>query len=161
MTVTSIESDAEALTLTVIADFDAPADRVWQLWADPRKLERWWGPPSHPATVEEHELAPGGTVTYYMTGPEGDRHRGWWGVTAADPPRELELIDGFAAEDGSPSEDMPTSTMRMRLTDNDAGTRMELRSTFSSSEQMEQLTEMGMVEGIREAVGQMDALLVD
>lgn len=36
---------------------------------------------------------------------------------------------------------------------------MELRSTFDTREQMGQLMEMGMDEGLREAVGQMDALL--
>ena len=56
MTVTSVHKDFDNLTLTVVADFDAPTERVWQLWADPRHLERWWGPPSHPATVEAHDL---------------------------------------------------------------------------------------------------------
>jgi hypothetical protein len=36
---------------------------------------------------------------------------------------------------------------------------MELASTFPSVEAMEQLVAMGMEEGIREAMGQMDALL--
>lgn len=58
MSVTSVAKDLDNLTLTLVADFDAPAERVWQLWDDPRKLERWWGPPTHPATVERHDLAP-------------------------------------------------------------------------------------------------------
>ena len=49
-----------------------PIARVWALWADPRKLERWWGPPTFPATVLEHDLRPGGKVSYYMTSPEGE-----------------------------------------------------------------------------------------
>jgi uncharacterized protein YndB with AHSA1/START domain len=59
MSVTSVEKDYENLALTVVADFDAPVERVWQLWADPRQLERWWGPPTFPATVEGHDLTPG------------------------------------------------------------------------------------------------------
>jgi hypothetical protein len=35
-----------------------------------------------------------------MTGPEGDRHRGWWRVIAVDAPRALEFEDGFADDDG-------------------------------------------------------------
>ena len=51
--------------------------RVWQLWADPRLLERWWGPPGFPATFEHHDLTPGGTITYFMSGPDGgDRFDG-------------------------------------------------------------------------------------
>ena len=160
MSVTSIDKDFDSMTLTLIADFDAPIERVWELWADPRLLERWWGPPTYPATVEEHDLTPGGDVTYFMTGPEGDRHRGWWRITSVEPPDVLEFTDGFADQDGTPNQDMPTTEVHVQLTDRDGGTRMELRSVFGSKEHMEQLMNMGMVEGLQQAVGQMDALLV-
>jgi uncharacterized protein YndB with AHSA1/START domain len=161
MSVTSIDKDFDNLTLTLVADFDAPIERVWQLWAEPRKLERWWGPPSHPATVEEHDLTPGGDVTYFMTGPEGEKYRGWWRVTSVNPPKSLEFTDGFADQDGTPSADMPTTTVHMQLSGHDGGTRMELRSVFDSRQQMDQLVSMGMPEGLQQAVGQMDALLAD
>ena len=159
MTVTSIDKDTDELTLTLIADFEAPVERVWELWADARQLERWWGPPSYPATMEKHDLNPGGDVTYFMTGPEGEKYHGLWKVTAVDPPRSLEFVDSFADESGNPNDDMPSTTTRMDLTERDGGTRMQLRSRFYSREQMDELEKMGMVEGIREAVGQMDALL--
>lgn len=159
MSVTSIDKDLDNLTLTLIADFTAPVGQVWQLWADPRQLERWWGPPSHPATFEEHDLTPGGDVTYFMTGPEGEKHRGWWRVTAVEPPTSLDFTDGFADQDGKPAADLPVSTVRMRLSEHAGGTRMEMRSAFDSREQMEQLLNMGVVDGLTEAVGQMDALL--
>jgi uncharacterized protein YndB with AHSA1/START domain len=159
MSVTSVEKDFDRLTLTLVADFDATPERVWQLWADPRQLERWWGPPSYPATVEQHDLAPGGDVTYFMTSPEGEKYRGWWRVTSVNPPKSLEFTDGFANQDGTPSAEMPTTSVHMQLTEHDGGTRMELRSVFDSQEQMQQLDRMGMAEGLRQAVGQMDALL--
>jgi uncharacterized protein YndB with AHSA1/START domain len=161
MTVISVERDYDSLTLTLIADFDAPIERVWQLWADPRQLERWWGPPSYPATVEKHDLTPGGAVTYFMTGPAGEKSRGWWRVTSVDPPRALEFIDGFADQDGTPSAEMPTTTVSMRLTERAGGTRRELRSVFDSREQMERLVRMGAIEAFQQAVGQMDGLLAD
>jgi uncharacterized protein YndB with AHSA1/START domain len=159
MTVISVDKDYDTLTLTLAADFDAPAERVWQLWADPRQLERWWGPPSHPATVEEHDLTPGGEVTYVMTGPEGDNSRGWWRVTSADPPKFLEFTDGFADQKGKPIADMPTTTVQVRLTEHDDGTRMVMRSVFDSREHMEWLERIGAMEILRQTVGQMDALL--
>jgi uncharacterized protein YndB with AHSA1/START domain len=160
MSVTSIEKDYDNLTLTLVADFDAPIERVWQLWADPRQLERWWGPPSHRATVDTHELIPGGTVTYFMTAPDGEKHPGWWRIIAVDPPTSLEFIDGFADPDGTTIPDLPTTSTRMRLTEHDGGTRMVMRSVFDSREQMEQLVSArGATDGLREAVGQMDALL--
>lgn len=159
MSVTSVDKDFDNLTLTLIADFAAPVERVWRLWADPRQLERWWGPPTYPATMEQHDLTPGGDVTYFMTGPEGEKHRGWWRITSVNPPTSLEFTDGFADQDGTPSTDMPITTVRVRLTEHDGGTRMELHSAYDSREQMERLLDMGMAEGLQQAVGQMDALL--
>ena len=157
MTVISVEKDFDALTLTLVAQFDAPVERVWQLWADPRQLERWWGPPSHPATVQEHDLTAGGEVSYFMTGPDGEKSRARWWVTSVDPPTSLEFIDGWADQDGTPSAGS-TTTVRVRLTDDD-GTRMEVRSVFDSREQMERLVRMGATEVFAQTVGQMDALL--
>ena len=94
-----------------------------------------------------------------MTGPEGDKYRGWWNVTAVEPSESLEFTDGFADEDGTPNLEMPTTTVRMQLVEHDGGTRMRILSAFASREQMEQLAGMGMEEGLRLAVGQMDALL--
>src|SRR5215207_7271360 len=122
MSLVSIEKDPERLCLVLVAAFDQPIERVWQLWDDPRQLERWWGPPSHPATVEKHHLAAGGEVTYIMTGPGGEKSRGWWRVTAVDPPRSLEFTDGFADRDGTPNAGTPTTAVQVRLTEHDGGT---------------------------------------
>ena len=159
MSVTNVRKDTEQLTMTVTAEYDVTADRAWQLWADPRQLERWWGPPAFPATVEQHDLTPGGDVTYFMTGPDGEQYHGWWRVAAVDAPRSLEVVDGFADAKGVPDPTMPTTTMRVSLAEHEGGTRMEIRTVFDSPEDMERLVAMQMVDGMREAVGQIDALL--
>jgi uncharacterized protein YndB with AHSA1/START domain len=159
MSVVSVDKDLDALSLTLVAEFDAPLERVWQLWGDPRQLERWWGPPTHPATVDKHDLAVGGEVTYVMTGPDGQKSRGWWHVTAVDPLRSLEFTDGFANQDGTPSATTPTTEVRMRLTEHDGATRMQLRFTFDSREHMERLERLGAFAVFPQSVGQMDAVL--
>jgi uncharacterized protein YndB with AHSA1/START domain len=152
MTVTNVHKDIEARTMTITAEFDAAVDRVWQLWADPRRLERWWGPATHPATVVEHDLRPGGKVSYFVTGPGGDRSPGWWHVLAVDAPRRLEF------ELGDPN--MPTVTVRVSLDERtDAGTRMVVETTFPSSGAMDQLISMGFEQGLSAAVGQIDDIL--
>jgi uncharacterized protein YndB with AHSA1/START domain len=155
MTVVSVDKDFEALALTVVAEFDAGIERVWQLWADPRQLERWWGPPGHPATFHEHDLVPGGRAAFSI----GDASRGWWEITAVEPPRSLELIDGWADGDGVPIPGAPTTTIRAQLAELDGRTRMEIRSVFSSREHLEQIVSRGAVEAFEQAIGQIDALL--
>ena len=159
MTVTNVHKDPEALTMAITAELDAPVDRAWQLWADPRQLERWWGPPTYPATVEDHDLTPGGRVTYFMTGPEGDVARGWWEVLAVEAPHRLELVDGFADEDGRPNDAMPTTRTVVTLRERDGRTLMAIETQFGSLEEMERLVSMGMEEGITLAVGQIDGIL--
>jgi len=160
MPVIGVVKDADARTLTVTARFDAPIGRVWQVWSDPRQLERWWGPPTYPATVTEHDLAPGGTVTYVMTGPEGDRHGGWWRVRAVDPPHELEFENGFADADGNPSPDMSTAEIRVALSElAGGGTQMVITTSWASLEAMEQMLATGMDDGMADGVGQIDELL--
>ena len=159
MAVTSIDKDPETRTMTITAHFDAPVDRVWQIWADPRQLERWWGPPTWPATFEEHDLRPGGRVSYFMTGPEGEKSRGYWDVVAVDAPHRLTVDDGFAGEDGTPNDSMPVTRMDVELADDGGRTRMVMSSVFPSTEAMEEMVAMGMEEGITLALGQIDAIL--
>jgi uncharacterized protein YndB with AHSA1/START domain len=162
MTVTAVRKDAQALTMTVEAEFDASPERVWQLWADPRQLERWWGPPTYPATFTKHDLAPGSRVEYHMTGPEGDQPRGYWDVLEVDPPRGLTFRDGFANDDGSPNTELPQNNARIRIEEVAAGrTRMSIQTEFPSTEAMEQVLAMGMEQGLTEAVGQIDAILAE
>lgn len=159
MSVTSVEKDLEAVTLTVIADFAASTEAVWDLWADPRKLEQWWGPPMYPATFVQFDLTPGSTITYFMKSPDGEKFYGFWRVQSVNAPRSLEVLDGFADADGNAPADAPVGHMRMDLSDHEGGTRMTLVSTNETVAQLEELVAMGMVEGMTAAVGQMDALL--
>ncbi|MEU9339184.1 SRPBCC domain-containing protein [Streptomyces sp. NPDC048290] len=161
MTVKSFDKDLENLTLTLTAEFPAPVDKVWQLWADPRRLERWWGPPSYPTTFVEYDLTPGGDARYFMTGPEGDKHHGYWRISTVEPPAGLEFTEGFTHADGTPDDAMPSMNVRVRLVAREGGTRMEMRSQFDSRAQMEQMFAMGVEEGLTTAVGQMDALLTE
>jgi len=162
MTVTAVRKDLDALTLTLDAEFDASPERVWQLWADPRQLERWWGPPTYPATVTGHDLRTGGRVDYHMTGPEGDQPRGYWEIVEVDPPRRLAFRDGFADADGTPNSDMPINQVGVTITELGGGrTRMSIKSVYPDTAAMEQLLAMGMEEGLREAVGQIDAILAE
>ncbi len=162
MTVTAVRKDPKALTMTVDAEFEATPERVWQLWADASQLERWWGPPTYPATFTKHDLSQGGRAEYHMTGPEGDQPRGYWDIVETDPPHRLVVKDGFANDDGTPNDDLPRNEFRVTIQEIGAGrTRMSIESEFPSVEAMEQLLAMGMEQGLTEAVGQIDAILAE
>jgi uncharacterized protein YndB with AHSA1/START domain len=160
MPVTAVTKDAMSLSMTVTAEFTATPARVWELWADPRQLERWWGPPTYPATVTAHDLRPGGRVDYHMTGPEGDQPHGYWVIDEVDPPHRIAFRDGFANADGTPNTKFAITSALVTIQDIGGGrTRMSIESHFPSVEAMEQMLAMGMEEGMAQAVGQIDAIL--
>ena len=162
MTVTAVRKDPQRLTLTVEAEFDASVERIWQLWADPRKLERWWGPPTYPATFTKHDLAPGSRIEYHMTGPAGEQPRGYWDVVEIEPPRRIVLRGGCAYADGTSTAEVPISTIRVGIEKLARGrTRMSIENVFPSVEAMEQVLAMGTEEGQTRAVGQIDAILTE
>lgn len=159
MPVINVTPDIDARTITINAEFDAPVERVWQIYADPRQLEKVWGPPTYPATVVEHDLRPGGRVTYYMTSPEGEKFGGYWKVESVDELRSFTFLDGFADADLNPIADMPESCNSYAFAEKDGKTVATYISTYDSAEALQQVLDMGVIEGSREAMGQIDDLL--
>jgi len=97
-----------------------------------------------------------------MTGPEGDQPHGYWDIVEVDPPRSLVFQDGFANDDGSPNTDLPPTTARVTIDEIGSGrTRMSIESRFPSTEAMEQVLALGAEEGLKQAVGQIDAILAE
>jgi uncharacterized protein YndB with AHSA1/START domain len=159
MTVITSTSDVASLRLTVVAEFAASPEQVFEVWRDPRKLERWWGPPTYPATFTRHEFVVGGESRYFMTGPAGDTPRGWWRIEAIDWPHRLVFSNGLAGEDGEPVPDVAPMPTFVAFEEAGDGTRMTVVSTFVDLDQMDTMLGRGMQEGMAQAVGQIDGLL--
>lgn len=158
MSVTSVEKDPEALTMTVTADLDATVERAWQLWADPRQFERWWGPPGYPVTVTEHDLRTGGRVTFSM-GAGDERQDSTWEVVAAAAPGHLELRDADVDEHGTPTDGNAMTAMVVTISEGAGGALMAIRTHFDSLAGMEQVLATGVEEGMHMILDQIDAVL--
>jgi uncharacterized protein YndB with AHSA1/START domain len=165
MPITSVTKEPENLTMTVVADFPVSLPRLWDAYVDPRQLEKFWGPPTYPATFTRHDAFAGGGSRYFMTGPGGDTHHGYWDWIDVKAPdggaASFEVKDGFSHPDGTPNSGMPDMRMVFAFEATDAGSRVTTTTFFNSAEQLEQLLTMGMEDGLKEAMGQMDAVLAD
>jgi len=159
MPVTDITTDPEALTMTLDAAFDAPVDRLWAAFTDPRQLERFWGPPGWPATFTEWDFSVGGRARYHMTSPRGEASRGAWEFLKIDAPASFAVNDSFVDEDGGPMDGFPAMRMVFSFESTDAGSRLRNVTYFTSLEALEQTVAMGAVEGSRMAIDQLDAVL--
>jgi uncharacterized protein YndB with AHSA1/START domain len=160
MPVTDVQHDLDALTLTITADFAAPVERVWEVYADPRQLERVWGPPGYPATFVDHDLVPGGRMNYYMTSPDGEKYYAYWDVTSVDQPKGFTFKDGFALDETfARNTELPESSQVYDFTEVDGSTRATFVATYASAEALQLVLDMGVVEGSTLAINQIDELL--
>lgn len=161
MPITSVDKNIEELTMTVVADFPVPVERLWDAYADPRQLEKFWGPVEFPATFTRHDMFPGGLSQYVMTGPNGEISAGYWEFVSIDRPKSFEVIDGFANDDGTPNTEFPTIRMTFQFEPTPEGSRLITASYFDSIEHLQQLVDMGMEEGMKSAMSQIDDVLAD
>ncbi len=158
MTIVRTDKDASARTMTFVAEFDAPVNRLWQVWEDRQKLERWWGPPGYPATFSEFEFAPGGRVLYRMVGDEdGERLDGHLVFHSIEEPREIVYTDVFVPSEGGDAEPDNRTVVTFEATER--GSRMTLVCTFDSDEAFEGAREFGAFEGFIACISQIDDLL--
>lgn len=161
MPITAVVTDPEALTLTVHADFAAPVERVWMVFTNPRQLERFWGPPGWPATFRAFDFRPGGLAQYSMTGPDGVTHLARWEFLTIHEPTSFEVLNGFANEAGELNPGMEPMRMVFTFDLQDGQTLFRCVTHFQSLESLEQQLAMGMSEGIRMAMEQLDVVLLE
>ncbi|MHA7861951.1 SRPBCC family protein [Tessaracoccus sp. Y36] len=159
MPVTDISRNLDEHSLTLTAEFAAPVERLWQIYADPRQLERVWGPPGYPATFVDHSLTPGGRMNYYMTSPEGERFHGYWDIKEVDDGQSFRFLDGFAKEDFTPQENLPVGENTFRFESTEGGSRLVATTVYQSAEDLQTVLDMGMEEGATQAVNQIDELV--
>lgn len=161
MPVTSVTTDLDALTMTLVAAFPVPVERLWGAFADPRKLERFWGPPGYPATFASYDLRPGGIAHYWMTSPEGERFHGRWEFAEIDEPHRMVVLDSFADAEGEIDRSMGTGRMTFTFESTTEGSRYTAVSAYETLDDLEKVLAMGAVEGITQAIGQLDTVLAD
>ena len=159
MPVTDVTTDPEALTMTLTAEFDAPVDRLWDAFTNPRQLERFWGPPGWPATFPTFDFEVGGRAVYFMTSPQGEKSYGSWEFLEIDGPQGFTVLDNFANADGAPLDGMPTMRVVFRFDATGSGSRMVNTTYFASAEALEQVVAFGAVEGSTMAINQLDRVL--
>jgi uncharacterized protein YndB with AHSA1/START domain len=116
--------------------FDAPVDRIWQLWTDPEQFKAWYGPDGVTIPVAKMDVRVGGTRLVCMEMKSADGPRQMWFTGEYGEVVEHERLvytESMSDQNGnvlSPSdvglpEGHPTTTeVRVELTDLGGRTKM-------------------------------------
>lgn len=115
-----------------VRELDAPPGRVFDAFADPVSLARWWGPAGFTNEFEEFDFRPGGRWRLVMHGPDGARHEIEKRFTDITPAERIELDNLDPAH---------RFHMSILLTPEGSGTRVRWVMAFDSAEHAAEIRE--------------------
>ena len=101
--VTIIKNKSE---ITISRVFDAPREKMWIAWTDPKEVKKWWGPKDFTAPEIKIDLKVGGIYLYCMHGAGFDGVvKDFWNVgkfTEIVQMNRIVATVSFADENGNP-----------------------------------------------------------
>jgi uncharacterized protein YndB with AHSA1/START domain len=149
---------AEGRDLFLTRVIDAPPEKLYQAWTDPRVMEQWFCPKPWEAKVVENDVRPGGASLIVMHGPEGQEFPNPGVFLEVVPNRRLVFTDAFTKA-WQPSE-KPFMVAEVSFEDLGGGkTRYSARCSHWSVEDREAHEKMGFHEGWSAVAEQLAALV--
>lgn len=151
-----IEQQDSTITLSKV--YQAPRELVFQMFQNPH-IKQWWGPTHWPVEVSDQDFRVGGSWHYNMVGPDGTKSWGKALYDEIDAPNMIVYRDYFSDADGNINESLPGGKTTVTFADQDGGTLLTMRGEYQSPEDIKKLTEMGMIEGVKDTWNQLEKLL--
>jgi uncharacterized protein YndB with AHSA1/START domain len=158
---TSDQQQAPTATLTTPTDreihvervFDAPRDRVFAAFTDPKLIPEWWGPRDTTTVVDHMDVRPGGSWRFVIRNSDGSE-TGFRGTYREITPPER-VVQTFEWEG------MPGYVSVETATFEDLGDRTKVTTTslFHTTEERDGMLESGMERGMNESYARLDDLL--
>ena len=158
---TSDQQQASAAIVTTPTDreihieriFDAPRDRVFAAYTDPKLIPEWWGPRDTTTIVDEMDVRPGGSWRFVMRNSDGSETAFRGTYREITPPERI--VQTFEWEG------MPGHVSIETATFEDLGERTKVTSTslFHTTEERDGFLASGMESGMNETYSRLDELL--
>lgn len=134
------EFDPSEYDLTIERTFDAPRERVWEAWTDPKQIAQWWGPAGFTVPNCELDVRPGGAFSIDMQAPDGTIYPDEGEFHEVEEPERL-VFTSRAFEDGTYQLEVDNT---LTLVDRDGGTELTLEAEVQRA-----------TEAVKEALGGM------
>jgi uncharacterized protein YndB with AHSA1/START domain len=140
--------------------FDAPARLLFEAYAKPEHVKRWFGPRGWPLTLVEMDFRPGGTFRFGMTGPGGTPNTPFGGTyLEIIPNRKIVYDNGFELPGAEKMVVTVTYDEEPAAPGQRPRTTMTIRTVFASLEMMREHVGGGIVEGVNSALDQLEEVV--
>jgi len=91
-----VASDPADLPFVIARTFDAPRDRVFEVWSKREHLMRWFGPKGFTMPDARLDFRPGGLFHYRMVSPDGHEMWGKFVFREILPPQRIVFVNSFS-----------------------------------------------------------------
>lgn len=143
MTTTQTQSETTPTSLTVKRVVNAPREKVYQAFADPAKLAKWYAPGPMTADVHKFELKRGGAFELTMKGPgmSGDHEEHVMVAAFEEVVPNEKLVHSWSWKSDDPAMRAEGSKVTVTFKDANGGTEVTLvHSGLPSAESVQSHT---------------------
>lgn len=159
-----VTKDLDNKRLFIEFDIVAPKHEVWQKFATKEGFESWWGPEGWQTTTTDFNFVPDGRIHYGMTCTDPQQtdwfNKTSWGIMhikSIDAETIFTYQDFFSDEDGALDTSLPALIVTNEFTEDNGTTHVTSTSLAENAQQIEQLLEMGMIEGFTSQLQRLEA----
>ncbi|QGQ44043.1 SRPBCC family protein [Metabacillus sediminilitoris] len=162
----SLITKVEGRELIIERIIDAPRDLVFKAFSVSKNLESWWGPKGWQTENYKFEFEPNGVWHYCMRC--NDRSQGdfygqeSWGKAVYHEiivPEKIVYTDTFSDKEGNAVDGMPEILVTIMFVEYEGKTKLVTRSQFISIDTLQQVMDMGVVEGFASQLESLDDYL--
>lgn len=134
--------------------FNAPRERVFKAWTDPKHVDRWWGPRGFSNETFEMDVRPGGVWRFVMNSAEHGRFTNK--ISYLEIVKPERLVYDHCADDGKP----PHFRVTVTFVEKGQKTELTMRSVFPTAEARDKVVrEHGAIEGGNQTLDRFEAHL--
>lgn len=136
--------------------FDAPRERVFAAWVDPKAIGQWWGPRGFSTTTHSMEMRAGGVWKYTMHGPDGTDYANEVRYEAVEIPERII----YTTSGGQEEDDDHTHRVIVEFRDSGGKTEVSLRMIFPSAAERDHVVKVyGAVQGLNDTMDRLGEYL--
>ncbi len=152
-------TDKENSTLTIVREFNAERQLVWDCYTKLELLNQWFAPKPFTTKTKSMVFKEGGHWHYAMVSPEGEEYWGYTEYFDVNPIEHYRTLDAFSDSEGKINNELPTGKWLVKFDDKGENSVVTTVVTYDSLEDLEKVIKMGMEEGMKSTLEKLDELL--
>lgn len=151
--------DKNTRTLTILREFAARRQLVWDCHTKQELLDQWFAPKPLATKTKHMDFRAGGYWHYAMVTPEGEEFWSRLDYETVTPLDGYTALDGFSDESGNVNPDLPRSTWDVAFADAAERTLVTTIVLYASADDLQKAIDMGMKDGLASTMERLDELL--